>query len=134
MPTLTLAAVEAAIRASWSLETCDPIDVDNWSPANPSRGQCAATALVVRELLGGLLLEAEVHFTSGDHQGFHYWNRLPGLDLDLTADQFNPDEVVQAPHVVDGPPEYPWVVADQFVVLRDRVYAALHLQDAPAPS
>jgi hypothetical protein len=135
MPTLTLAAIEAAVRDSWSLETCDPIDVDNWSPARPSRGQCGATALVVRELLGGLLLEAEVLFTSGEPQGFHYWNRLPGLDLDLTADQFNDDEVVQTPHVVDGPPTFPWVVANQFIVLRDRVNAALGLEgDVPAPS
>jgi hypothetical protein len=132
MPILTLAAIEGAIRDSWSVETCDPIDVDNWSLANPSRGQCGATALVVRDLLGGLLLEAEVLFTSGAHQGFHYWNRLPGLDLDLTADQFNDDEVVQSPHVVDGPPTFPWVVDGQFVVLRDRVYTALNLEgDVP---
>jgi hypothetical protein len=128
MPILTMAAIEGAIRDSWSVETCDPIDVENWSAANPSRGQCGATALVVRELLGGLLLEAEVLFDSGEHQGFHYWNRLPGLDLDLTADQFYPNEIVQPPHVVDGPPTFPWVVADQFVVLRDRVYAALGLE------
>jgi hypothetical protein len=135
MANLTLSAIEAAIRASWSLETCDPIDVDNWSPARPSRGQCGATALVVRDLLGGLLLEAEVLFTNGEKQGFHYWNRLPGLDVDITADQFNPDEVVQTPHVVDGPPEYPWVVAEQFIVLRDRVHAALDLvEEDPAPS
>jgi hypothetical protein len=76
-----------------------------------------------------------VLFTSGEPQGFHYWNRLPGLDLDLTADQFNDDEVVQTPHVVDGPPTFPWVVANQFIVLRDRVNAALGLEgDVPAPS
>lgn len=45
--------LEAAIRAAWALDTCDPVDGDDWSPANPSRGQCGSTALVVHDLLGG---------------------------------------------------------------------------------
>ena len=67
------------------IETCDPSDAALWTPANPSRGQCAVTALVVHDLLGGLLLEAEVHHADGSPQGFHYWNRLAGLDVDLPS-------------------------------------------------
>ena len=88
----TLQGLEAAIRASWSLETCDPTDVSEWTPSNPSRGQCAVTALVVHDLIGGELLEAEVHNQDGSRQGFHYWNRLAGVDLDLTRDQFTSRE------------------------------------------
>lgn len=127
MTHVTLAEVGAAIRAAWRVETCDPIDTHNWTPANPSRGQCAATALVVRDLFGGELLEAEVLFRSGERQGFHYWNRLAGAEVDLTADQFTEDELVQEPHVVDGPPTFPWVVAEQYIILRDLVFGALHL-------
>jgi hypothetical protein len=127
---VTLTEVEEAIKASWSIETCDPIDTDNWSPDNPSRGQCGATALVVRDLLGGELLEAEVLFANGERQGFHYWNRLAGIEVDLTRDQFRPDEVVQPPQTVVGPPEFPWVVAEQHAILRQRVFAVLHLSDS----
>lgn len=127
MPELTIDRVEMALRRSWALDTCDPIDVPNWSHERPSRGQCAATALVVRDLLGGELLEAEVHFPDGRRQGFHYWNRLSDVDLDLTGDQFNDDELVQVPRVVEGPPAVSWIVDDQYERLRARVYAALEL-------
>ena len=81
---LTLAGLESAIRASWSLQTCDPTDAPFWPSGDPSRGQCAVTALVVHDLLGGELLEAEVDHADGSRQGFHYWNRFAGVDVDLT--------------------------------------------------
>jgi hypothetical protein len=28
--------LEAAIRAAWALDTCDPVDAEDWSQANPS--------------------------------------------------------------------------------------------------
>jgi hypothetical protein len=83
--------------------------------------------LVVRDLLGGELLEAEVHFRDGRRQGFHYWNRLDGVEIDLTGDQFNEDELVQSPQVVEGPPTVSWIVDDQYLRLRQRVFAALNL-------
>ena len=131
VPELTIHEVEMALRRSWALDTCDPIDVPNWSQVRPSRGQCAATALVVRDLLGGQLLEAEVHFKDGERQGFHYWNRLVGNDVDLTSDQFTEDEIVQPPHVVEGPPAVSWIVDAQYQRLRDRVHLAL---DLPLPT
>ena len=102
MPFGSLAEIERAIRASWSEETCDP--VDEWSPGNPPRGQCAVTALVVQDLFGGELLLAEVRYPDGSRQGLHYWNRLPGgAELDLTREQFAPSEHVQAPEVIARP-------------------------------
>lgn len=132
-PQVTLRALEDAIRTSWCIETCDPTDVPVWSTANPARGQCAATALVVHDLLGGELLEAEVHFTDGSRQGFHYWNRLAGLDLDLTVAQFATNEIIQAPHLINRSPGAPWLAHDQYLTLRARVYAAMGL-DEPAAS
>ena len=113
---------------AWSLETCDEVDVADWSPANPSRGQCGVTALTLHELLGGDLLEAEVLFPDGSRQGFHYWNRLPGgVDVDLTAEQFSSDEVIQEPKVVQQPPGPPLRGAEQYETFRARVRSALGL-------
>ena len=122
-----LEALRDAVRASWSLETCDPTDAAEWTPANPSRGQCAVTALVVHDLFGGQLLEAEVHFRDGSRQGFHYWNRLARGDVDLTREQFSNHELLQEPRVVDRLPEFPWRAQEQYLIFRRRVYAALKM-------
>src|SRR3954454_6900629 len=49
----SLADIENVIRSSCPLETCDPVDAPLWTAEAPARGQCAATALVVQDLLGG---------------------------------------------------------------------------------
>lgn len=100
----SFADVERVIRSSWSEETCDPVDLASWSPEAPARGQCAVTALIVQEFLGGDLLLAEVRNADGSRQGLHYWNRLPdGTELDLTREQFTASETIQAPDVVPRP-------------------------------
>lgn len=71
MPDVTRHDLETAVRAAWALDTCDPVDADDWSAANPSRGQCGPTALTIHDLLGGELLLAEVLRTDG--------SRHPGL-------------------------------------------------------
>jgi hypothetical protein len=45
------------------------VDVDDWSAANPARGQCGTTALTIKDLLGGELLVAEVLRADGSRQG-----------------------------------------------------------------
>jgi hypothetical protein len=128
-PLLSLRRVEDAIRAAWSIETCDPTDIPSWTTANRARGQCAVTTLVVHDLLGGQMLEAEVHFRDGSRQGFHYWNRLDGFDLDLTLEQFTTDEVVQEPTLIDWPSGVPWRAHEQYLIFRKRVYADLGLEE-----
>ena len=91
----TLSEIEAAIRASWSLDTAD--EDDGWTPDNPSRGQCDVTCLVVHDIFGGDVLAADV-FRDGERIEAHMWNRLPGgLELDLTREQFrNGEEIGEA--------------------------------------
>jgi hypothetical protein len=102
----SLADIERVIRASWSAQTCDPVDLAEWSTESPARGQCAVTALVVQDLLGGELLLAEVRNAEGSRQGLHYWNRLPGgVEVDVTREQFTATEIVQAPRAVPRPPD-----------------------------
>ena len=124
MPTLD--EVTVALRASWCRETCDPGDVADWTPANPARGQCGPTALVLHDLFGGDLLLAEVLLPDGSRQGVHWWNRLPdGREVDLTREQFSSHEVVQQPSVVPRPRGLPRRGRDQYLRLRAAVTAAL---------
>ncbi|MGY1608187.1 YunG family protein [Geodermatophilus sp. SYSU D00700] len=118
--------VVAAVRAAWCRETCDDSDLADWSPQNPARGQCGATALVLHDLLGGDLLLAEVLLPDGSRQGVHWWNRLPdGREVDLTRGQFAPTEVVQEPRVVVRPPGLPRRNRDQYLRLRAAVLGRL---------
>jgi hypothetical protein len=120
----TLAEIEAAIRASWSLDTAE--EGDGWTPDNPSRGQCDVTTLVVHDIFGGDLLAADV-FREGVRVEAHMWNRLPGgLEVDLTRDQFRNGEVVGEPTIRTRParfdsghPRYHRYQA--YLVLADRV-------------
>jgi hypothetical protein len=76
-----LALLETALRTAWSADTSS--DPTAWSATNPAWGQCAVTALVVQDELGGELLRAAAP------GGSHYWNRLPdGTELDLTREKF----------------------------------------------
>jgi len=123
--------LEAAVRAAWALDTCDPVDADDWSEANASRGQCGSTALTIHDLLGGELLIAEVRRTGGSRQGVHYWNLLPdGTELDLTREQFASNEVVQEPRIVRRPAGLPNRGAQQYLTMRHRVLTALGILGA----
>jgi len=73
--------IASALACSWCKETS--YDPKGWSARNPAWGQCAVTALIVQDLLGGALLQAQVD----GHE--HYWNLLPNAEeLDLTREQF----------------------------------------------
>jgi len=91
---LTLVEIERAIRSAWCPETSD--DPDEWGHANPARGQCGVTALVVRDYLGGDLLIAPVIPADGRAPTErHCWNRLPsGIEVDLTFEQFRHGELL----------------------------------------
>ena len=98
---MTLGELEAAIRASWGRDTSD--DPDEWTPEWTSRGQCAVTAHVIRELLGGEILVARVTPSVNEH---HCWNRLwSGVEIDLTMEQFRDGQVLGEPWVGEPTPD-----------------------------
>lgn len=131
MASITREEIEVAVRAAWARDTCDPVDVDDWSAANPARGQCGTTALTLNDLLGGELLVAEVLRADGSRQGVHWWNRLPdGTEIDLTREQFASHEVIQQPRVVQRPAGPPKRAAEQYLILKHRVLQALGLAEA----
>lgn len=129
--TWTLSAIERVIRASWSAETCDPVDLP-WSRSNPAKGQCGVTALMVNDLLGGDLMVAEVLHGDGTPQGFHTWNVLAGgIEVDLTADQFRAGELVRRGESLRRPAGPPRRVPERYELLRERVLSALGALDEP---
>lgn len=124
----TLHDIEQAIRAAWSRETSD--DPDEWSEWNPARGQCAVTALLIRELLGGDILVANV-LRGGVRVDRHAWNRLPSrLTLDLTREQFVRGERFGEPRIEE--PILTHRHPERFATLRERVRSRLGLDDYAA--
>lgn len=67
----------ALIKDAWSPET-----TDTWDPKNPALGQCAVTALIVQDLVGGGLIRCMNFGIS------HYFNRVGDAEIDLTREQF----------------------------------------------
>ena len=122
---ITADALRSHFLGAWGPDTCYPDMSAEWSPENPSRDQCGMTALVVQDVLGGDLVLAEVH-QDGVKVGYHYWNRLPdGSDVDLTGDQFLPDEEVVGGLVVVRPPDAPRRHREQYELLRHRVLESI---------
>ncbi|RKE06510.1 YunG family protein [Catellatospora citrea] len=132
MAIFTLTQLEQAIRAGWGVDTCAPEDVPDWHAGNPARGQCGVTALVVHDLLGGDLMCGEVH-VDGVRTDYHWWNRLSGgLEVDLTREQFRPEEIVTAGTAVVRPPAINRL-RDEYELLRSRVLTALPAPDPGGP-
>ena len=111
----------AAIRRSWGPDTSAD---SGWSASCPAKGQCAVTALVVQDYLGGQLLRAGIGGVS------HYWNAVQDEELDLTRQQF-PDFTPEGTcgrtreYVLSFPG-----TARRYGTLRERVAAALGQESA----
>jgi hypothetical protein len=85
-----VARLKRVLLMCWYYDTASPGDQSRWTSDRPSIGQCAVTALVVQDLMGGQLVKATV-----EGFGSHYWNRLDsGEEVDLTRNQFPPETVI----------------------------------------
>ena len=74
---------EALLRC-WCAETCAPRMRADWSPADPTLGQCSVTAFLAQDLFGG-----EVRGIPLPEGGFHCYNVLAEGAFDLTDGQFH---------------------------------------------
>lgn len=82
---LSIEALIKALQSSWSSDTC--FDASEWSAANPARGQCVVSSLVVQKYLGGELQRYRV--AGNGITETHYCNILSdGTVLDTTASQY----------------------------------------------
>lgn len=84
--------LEEALAQSWSRETSS--DPEKWTAENPAWGQCAVTAAIVNDYLGGKVVWAEAQLPNGTKIS-HYFNRISSdgeksLDrfVDFTSRQF----------------------------------------------
>lgn len=89
--------------------------------------------MVLNDLLGGELIRGEVH-VNGEFVDYHWWNRLGmGIEIDLTREQFRPDEIVAGGIVIPRPPVTEWRrLREEYELLRDLVLEKLNRQQAEA--
>lgn len=130
MSPILLADIERAVRHGWDADTCAPEGRTRWTPRNPSFGQCGATVMVLHDLLGGELLRGEV-LVGGEHDDYHWWNRLgSGVEIDLTREQFGPQQTVSAGIVVTRTPASTWRrLREEYELLRSRVLRELGISE-----
>lgn len=87
--------VVGVIQKSWSAQSS--FVPEEWSPRNPTRGQCAVTAIIVQDELGGEIMKCDV---AGD--AAHFYNKTEGGQIiDLTRVQFDESVVFGVEKVAD---------------------------------
>jgi len=74
-----------ALERSWGEETSS--DPENWKKENPAWGQCAATSLVLQDILGGVILWCNAKLPD-KREISHYFNNVEGSLIDITKKQF----------------------------------------------
>lgn len=72
------------IEKAWCKETAHPSYQKDWTPDNPSCGQCCVTALLIQEKVGGEIYSCRVR----SYNNTHYINIINDRIIDLTAKQF----------------------------------------------
>ena len=70
-------AVRRRLRRAWSARSSG-----KWRPDAPTLGQCSVTALLLHDRYGAEILRTPTPW------GPHFYNRVGGDRLDLTAEQF----------------------------------------------
>ena len=77
-----------ALRRVWCAETCAPRMRGDWSPENPTLGQCSVTAFLAQDVFGGRVFG--IPLKDG---GFHCYNVVEGRAFDLTSEQFGSEKL-----------------------------------------
>jgi hypothetical protein len=69
--------IKSALLHAWSIKTSS-----KWTSANPAKGQCSVTALVIQDIYGGELVKTRTP------EGWHFYNIIDNKRLDFTNSQF----------------------------------------------
>jgi len=77
--------LKIAFQKSWIKESSS--DVEKWTKLNPSYGQCAVTALIVNDYLGGEIVWSDAILPTGEKIS-HYFNKINEVEIDFTKEQF----------------------------------------------
>lgn len=78
---------------------------EQWTPDNPSIGQCHVSALVLQDLYGGDIICGYTFSGSpaATKPTGHFWNVIDGVTIDITRDQF-PLHATITPLGIAAPP------------------------------
>lgn len=90
MTVMKLEDLKKYLLKGWSIKTSSST---LWSADNPAQGQCAVTALIVQDYLGGEIFKTYALTPSGKVS--HYYNCIGGKEVDLTRDQFAIDTMFE---------------------------------------
>lgn len=118
IPDSRAAGLHSLLADGWNAETSS---AEDWDRTRPEAGQCAVTALVVQDALGGELRRAVVNGES------HYWNiAADGTVIDLTRSQFSTPLTIEdeQPRERDYVLSFP-VTEHRYKLLRWRIARAL---------
>ncbi|WP_406430223.1 hypothetical protein OHB00_00840 [Streptomyces sp. NBC_00631] len=91
---------------------------------------------VTSYLLGGELIRGEVQ-VNGRRRDYHWWNRVGlGVEIDLTREQFRPEEIVTGAIVIPRPVTGWRRLREEYELLRSGVLEELdrHHPGASGPS
>ena len=67
----------------WCADTCAPRMRAEWSPDNPTWGQCSITAFLAQDIFGGQVFGVPL-----EDGNVHCFNRVGDCEFDLTSEQF----------------------------------------------
>lgn len=73
----------AALMQLWSAESCAPRLRGQWTPENPTLGQCSITAFLAQDIFGG-----RVYGILRPGGNYHCYNVIGDCVFDLTSEQF----------------------------------------------
>ena len=76
------------LSALWCAQTCAPRMRGDWSPANPTLGQCSITAFLAQDIYGG-----KVRGVPRPDGNFHCFNEVGPCVFDLTSEQFGDEKL-----------------------------------------
>lgn len=117
---MQIKTLENTLIESWDEKTCHPNTSAMWTGKNPALGQCAVTALVVQDYLGGQLARSETLA--------HVWNILQdGSEVDLSRSQFpnglkiEKEYIILREEVLYGNRGKKAKVAERYELLKERV-------------
>lgn len=77
-----------ALSEIWCLDSCAPAYKKQWSKDNMTVGQCSITAFLVQDIFGG-----EVYGYPLKEGGYHCYNVINGVRIDLTSEQFGDEKL-----------------------------------------
>lgn len=98
---MTIEDIRRMLPKAWTPRE-DWRKTDLFKNDEPSVGQCAVTALVVQDYLGGEIVKVDAYSPTRPEieKASHYFNIVDKKRVDLTGQQFNSDVIFSEPYQI----------------------------------